>query len=180
MRRNADLPPQPRKAVRPTSDEQRYLAEPVAAATPLEVPPRLPEYLLDRIGDMILVLERGGTIRYANATAERLLGWTPAGMRGKLVAYYLHPDDAPAAVDRFSHMLKQPGEALAVEVRFRHRDGSWRHFDAVGTNLLGTDIADGIVVTCRDINERKLAEARVEASERRFRRLVEHAQGPSR
>jgi len=44
-------------------------------------------------------------------------------------------------------------------VRFRHADGSWIHLEALGNNLLDHPGIRGIVLTSRDITERKRAEA---------------------
>ncbi|WP_434530000.1 PAS domain S-box protein (plasmid) [Haloarcula sp. NS06] len=46
-----------------------------------------------------------------------------------------------------------------VEVRFRHADGSWRWIEATMRNRLDDDIIDGILLSSRDITERKEYEA---------------------
>jgi diguanylate cyclase (GGDEF)-like protein/PAS domain S-box-containing protein len=60
-------------------------------------------------------------------------------------------------------------------VRLRHEGGFWRWFDVVATDHTGDEDLTGIVVTAREITDRKLAEERLTASEARFRSLVQHA-----
>lgn len=51
--------------------------------------------------------------------------------------------------------LDRPGTSRRVEFRFRHKDGSWRHFEGIGNNLLEDPVVEGIVVNSRDITERR-------------------------
>jgi PAS domain-containing protein len=50
--------------------------------------------VVERSGDLVLVLERDATIRLANATVERVLGWDPQTLAGAPLVELLHPDDA--------------------------------------------------------------------------------------
>jgi len=52
-------------------------------------------------------------------------------------------------------VLSDPSESEIVEVRFRHADGSWRWIEATMRNRLDDDIVDGILLSSRDITERK-------------------------
>jgi signal transduction histidine kinase len=55
-------------------------------------------------------------------------------------------------------VLKQPGVPLSIELRFRHRDSSWRYLESVGNNQLYNPAVGGIIVNSRDISDRKIAE----------------------
>ena len=71
----------------------------------------------------------------------------------------MHPQDA-ALVEAFLHAAaaKAPGEPHDAEWRMRYADGSYRHIAAVATNLLDDARVGGIVVTARDVNDRKAFE----------------------
>jgi diguanylate cyclase (GGDEF)-like protein/PAS domain S-box-containing protein len=62
-----------------------------------------------------------------------------------------------------------------LEVRLAHADGSWRIIEAVGTNLLDDPTVEGIVVSARDLTERRRAEAELREAQERFRSAFEHA-----
>ena len=50
------------------------------------------------------------------------------------------------------------GMSVTTQWRIRHRDGSWRHVEVVANNLLGDPTVEGIVLTMRDVSERKALE----------------------
>ena len=56
-------------------------------------------------------------------------------------------------------MLSDPSESETVEVRFCHADGSWRWIEGTMRNRLDDDTIDGILISSRDITERKEYEA---------------------
>ncbi len=86
----------------------------------------------------------------------------------------VHPDDAPASVERWQRALAK-GEVFDAEYRLRGNDGSYRWF--IGRNVPLRD--NGKVLSwfgsATDIDDFKQAEARLRASEERFRVLVEGA-----
>jgi PAS domain S-box-containing protein len=72
---------------------------------------------------------------------------------------YVHPDDVAPTMERLAGVLAAPGEAQRTEFRWLHRDGEWRIVEAVGRTLSPTSAAAGLVVTSRDVTERRRAEA---------------------
>jgi PAS domain S-box-containing protein len=74
----------------------------------------------------------------------------------------LHPDDLPHVLEETETALSE-GERTTnkAEYRFRHVDGSWRWMESVGTYLLANPAVGGVVITSRDVSERKEAEERL-------------------
>jgi diguanylate cyclase (GGDEF)-like protein len=77
---------------------------------------------------------------------------------GHNVFELVHPDDAPRVTEFFLRHLSAAGFTQPVEFRLRHADGGWRYVEAIGNNLLDEPAVGGVVVTTRDITERKRAE----------------------
>ena len=87
---------------------------------------------------------------------------------------YVHPDDLPHVLRGTEKALSEGGTTTnKAEYRFRHADGSWRWVESVGTYLLDDPAVGGVVVTTRDITDRKEAEERLREAEERYRTLVE-------
>ncbi len=79
-------------------------------------------------------------------------------MLGRQFLDFIHPDDARRVAEAFAAIVHQPGVSPPVDVRFRHRDGSWRHFESVGNHVRDKTGALSIVVNARDVTERRQIE----------------------
>ena len=111
--------------------------------------------------DIITILEADGTVRYESPAVERVLGYAPNELVGRNPFALVHPDDVARVRGLFQETLSKPGVNVPAEFRFRHKDGSWRWLEAVGTNLLANPSVSGVVINSRDITERKAFEARL-------------------
>ena len=129
--------------------------------------------LVQNASDVITVLEADGTIRYVSHVVEQVTGHRPEEQIGANAFDSVHPDDKQRALGVFAEVLKMPGVHSPIEFRVPHMDGSWRHLEHVVNNLLDDASVNGIVVTSRDVTERKRAEEAIRKSERRLRRAEE-------
>ena len=109
--------------------------------------------------DIITIHDSNGVTKYESPAASRILGYVPGALIGKTPFETLHPKDVARARAAFEALLRGEISAAPVMVRFRHADGSWIHLEALGNNLLDHPGIRGIVLTSRDITERKRAEA---------------------
>ena len=74
---------------------------------------------------------------------------------------------------RTPRKFKTPGGHSLIEFRVLHKDGSWHYLEHVVNYLLDDPSVNGIVVTSRDVTERKESEERLRRAEERYRTLVE-------
>lgn len=124
--------------------------------------------------EIVNIVDIDGTVKYASPSLERVLGYRSDKFVGENVLDYVHPDDLPSVVEKTAEALREPAVARnEAEYRFRHKDGSWRHMEALGTYLLEDPSVKGVVVTSRDVTKRKEAERKRREAEARFRTLVE-------
>jgi PAS domain S-box-containing protein len=128
--------------------------------------------LIEGSSDAIAIFDRDGTIVYESPSVERILGYTPGDLMGKSLIDQLHPDDLASVSDVFAQILNKPYESMSLQVRFRHRDGSWRWMEGTGRNLLEDPRIKGIVCNYRDITERRLAENESQRQRRYFESIL--------
>ncbi len=114
--------------------------------------------LLEHSSDLITFLTPEGFVWYASPSSERLLGYVQEDLTGRNIFSYIHPDDQDTVRTTFTSALQNQGVAYRGEVRFLHRDGSWRILETMNTGLHNEAGEVGLVVNARDISER-LAQA---------------------
>jgi two-component system cell cycle sensor histidine kinase/response regulator CckA len=131
--------------------------------------------LIERSMDLTAVLDADGRIKYASPSVTRLLGYEPAELSGQVAFAWLHPDDQARTQEVFRVAVADESRVIKEEFRFRHKDGSWRAFEAVVSNLLDDPAVAGLVINSRDITDRRGSEEALRRSEADFRGLVEHA-----
>jgi diguanylate cyclase (GGDEF)-like protein/PAS domain S-box-containing protein len=117
--------------------------------------------LVQNSSDLTLVLD-DGKITYASGASEKLLGYPPEALIGRLSSELAHPDDLNWLRERIVTEFERTNISQPVELRVRRADGNWVHVEAVIANLVDRPSVRGTVVNARDITERKQAEAALE------------------
>ena len=115
--------------------------------------------LVQNSSHMVIVLDAGGGITYASPAFRRMLGYREDARVAQNVFELIHPDDQPTVRARFGEHLAGLAQSGSFEFRFLAATGSWRHIEALANNLLDDPAVGGVVFNCRDVSERKRAEA---------------------
>jgi len=122
--------------------------------------------------DIILVTNRDGMLIYASPSLERFLGYKPSEIIGMNGFDFILPEDLARAFDDYARAIAAT-EILPNSFRVRHKDGSERLLEGVGSNLLEHPSVKGFVMNVRDVTERKRAEDKVRESEKRLADIVD-------
>jgi PAS domain S-box-containing protein len=132
--------------------------------------------LIENAQDAVVIVAGDGTISYGSPSIERMLGYKPEELISADALFsFAHPDDIPKVVDTFTNFAENGNASECIELRIRHKDGSWRVVEAVANNLLENRAIKGIVVNWRDVTERKKAEEFLRESEERFRAIFDNS-----
>jgi PAS domain S-box-containing protein len=129
--------------------------------------------LVQYSSDVITVLAPDGAVQYNTPAVRPVLGYEPSELVGRSAFEFVHPDDISEVVARFGEALAQPGVAVPVTFRFRHRDGHWVPLESIGSNRLHDPNVQGVVVNSRDITERRRVEDSLRKSQQLYRLLME-------
>jgi PAS domain S-box-containing protein len=132
--------------------------------------------LIQNSSDIIRILDRNGRISYESPSSERLLGYPPGFLIGKDPLDYIHPDDLAIVKEELRNVMHRVNTGIPTEFRIRKADGGYIWVDSLGTNLLDVPGVDGVVITTRPIQQRKLAEQALQESEERVRLALEGAE----
>jgi PAS domain S-box-containing protein len=131
------------------------------------------KYLFKLSRDVILSLDRTGSILCINQRGIQLSGYSETELRGANISERLLLPEDRKAIEQILHDLAQ-GNVREYEVRWRTKDGGVVHFDGVSVPRL-SDSGEFLSTLCtlRDITERKSAEEKLRKSEEKYRDLIE-------
>jgi diguanylate cyclase (GGDEF)-like protein/PAS domain S-box-containing protein len=114
--------------------------------------------LIENASDLILILNAHGTLSYVSPSVERSLAYASDELICRNFFEFLHPQDFSDSFSVVSHITGTPGESRAIELRMRHRQGSWRLYEAICKCVLDEAGEASVIINARDITERKVAE----------------------
>ena len=125
--------------------------------------------------DIMAIVDAYGQLTYASPATEKILGLDSEALVGTNAFDLIHPEDRPRVLQAFELAKSDPDLAERVEMRMIHADGGFRNIEAMSTNLLHEPAIAGLVVSARDVTDRRQAEAELREAQERFRSAFEHA-----
>jgi PAS domain S-box-containing protein len=114
--------------------------------------------LIEKSSDVVLIVDTSGTTRYLSPSVERVLGFEAEERLGRNTFELVHPEDRAPVEVAFKDLVRTSGKSITIQMRAKHKDGSWRWLEATGTNHLHDPTVGGVVINYRDITERKRSE----------------------
>jgi PAS domain S-box-containing protein len=114
--------------------------------------------------EIILVLSADRRIIYESPSTTRILGYRPGVLTEQSPLSFIHPDDLPIVERGFGLISERFQIPRTIEFRARRANDTWIYLEALGTNLLDNPAVNGIVVTLRDISERKRSEVALQTA----------------
>ena len=131
--------------------------------------------ITDNMFDMVSQVSLEGIHLYASPAHKRVLGYEPEELVGKSVLDLLHPDDVPGLMAAVQ-AARDSGSGGRAEFRYRHADGHYVWLETIGKFLHDEQgLPTGVVLSGRDVTERRRAQEALQESEERYRELFENA-----
>lgn len=126
--------------------------------------------LLDLLPDVVIAIEHDGTVTYASAATERILGWPPAEVVGRSAFEFVNPAERDQAIVEIAAQVEDGDDGTRRHhVELVHRDGGLVKFE-----LLAALAPDGLLLVLRDISERAEYQKQLHRSDEQLRALTEN------
>jgi diguanylate cyclase (GGDEF)-like protein/PAS domain S-box-containing protein len=128
--------------------------------------------VIESLPDSVVVIDQMGGVLWTNDAAERLFGRTASELVGTNALDVVHVEDKELArVALTSIRGKAVGTPLELRVR---TEAGWKLVEVIASNLLGHVAVGGLVLSIRDLTERRRWEVATNEVGR-FRSLVHNA-----
>jgi PAS domain S-box-containing protein len=132
--------------------------------------------VLEALNEALYIIDAAGRLQFCNAALARLTGYAAGALLGRPSLDLYAVEDRPAVLDRRTRAFRgEPVPSLLEATLVRH-DGARLPVELSLSSLTRGAQVVGRVVVGRDISARKHAVAALQASEERFRLLVEGVQ----
>jgi PAS domain S-box-containing protein len=119
--------------------------------------------LIEHGSDGIVLIDPDNRIKYVSPTVETVEGYKPEDLLNRYGTEHTHPDDLPLVQKVVEQLVANPGKPVPVLWRRRHKNGEWLWLEGTATNLIDDPAVGAIVTNYRDVTQRKVAEARLQA-----------------
>jgi len=108
--------------------------------------------------DAVVLVDREGIVTDATPQVGRVLGIDVAQLVGRPISRLVHADDAARVRQFIADVAAGRSVPAPLEWRLWDRTGVWRQMETVAANLLADPAIGQIVLTTRDVRERKTLE----------------------
>ena len=129
--------------------------------------------VIENIQEGIFFMDQDSVIQYRSPSAAMISGFSNDERIGAFGIDLVHPDDIDTLQKAWERLLNHPEKSEEIIFRIKHKDSSWRWIETTVQNLLRNPDIGKILMTMRDITERKKTEEKLRSSEERFRHLIE-------
>jgi PAS domain S-box-containing protein len=122
--------------------------------------------LVENGPDIIGIVSTDGVICYHSPAAVRALHYEPQELLGTSIVALAHPDDRAALAEVLGRRAAGPAEGERVEIRLRIKNAAWRSFEVVVKPMARGTKVTGLLLTARDVTDRKQLEEQLEQAHR--------------
>ena len=108
--------------------------------------------------DALVLVDRNGVVTEASSAVARILGVDPSRLVGHPISRLVHADDEKRIVEFIADLAAGRSVTQPIDWRLWDKMGVWRQVETIAANLLDDPSVGQIVLTTRDVRERKTLE----------------------
>ncbi|MBN2814119.1 MAG: PAS domain S-box protein [Bacteroidales bacterium] len=125
--------------------------------------------------DIIWIIDEKINIVYESPSSSNVLGYPPGFLIGKYGLDLVHTEDIPLVMHDLKEVFEKKNDYLPTEFRVRSREGNWISLEVIANNMLDHPAIQGIIITGRDVTERRRVEKALKISETKFRDIFNNS-----
>ena len=130
-------------------------------------------FLVESVGDVVYEISGDGIFKYVSPVSEHIFGYKPEDIIGTKLFDYVYKDDLPILAHAFKTGLNK--NYTHLDYRIYNKAGEIRWVRSSTTPIIKNNKLVGGTGTMRDVTEVKMAEIKMQVSERKYRQLFELA-----
>ena len=136
----------------PPSAKRKLMAQRTISEPGLALGAQQLTILLDSTTELIAILGPDGTVQFANATFQNVLGYRLDELLGRSIHAIVHAADLEGMRGKLKALAEKPGASVKQRCRFLCRDGLWRWIEFTCQNRLEEPNFEGIVFLGHDVS----------------------------
>lgn len=129
--------------------------------------------LVSNISDGMVIIDKQGIITYKSPIVSKLSGWNADDLVGRHVYFMVHPDERDMIQNELQAIFDLENGKTRLEFRYRRKDGSFSPVELTAVNMFDSPFVRGVLVSCKDISEKKKTENELRESEKRYRSIMD-------
>ncbi len=129
--------------------------------------------IIQSSSDMMFILDKNNLISYESPSVSGIIGYPEGFFIGKSPFSLVNPVDLDVVLHDMKMVNDSTNDGVPTEFRIKKADDTWIYLEAIASNLLENPAVNGIVITARDISERKKTGEAIRLSEEKFRNIFE-------
>ncbi len=117
------------------------------------------EAMLANISDTVTMVDADGVVIDTTGLHTSIMGYETDYWKQRSVLDLVDHDDLPRLMEAYAQVMASPGGMITLDLRVVQADGGWADIELTAVNLLDDPTVGGIVITSRNISERKRIES---------------------
>ena len=114
--------------------------------------------MIGNISDVIVIIDREGTITYNSPNVETWFGWRVEELIGSDGWAKIHPEDLERSMREFHILLEEDNAVKTIGFKLQCKDGTYKPVKLTGINLMNDSVINGVLMNYHDISARQYAE----------------------
>jgi PAS domain S-box-containing protein len=131
--------------------------------------------IIQYLTDIIWIIDDDINLIYESPSSSQVLGYPPGYLIGKNGLEIIHPDDVQVVLKELKLVFVNQNDHTPTEFRVKNINDQWISLEVIANNMLDHPAIKGIIVTGRDVTERRRVEKALKISETKFKNIFNNS-----